>query len=488
MNVLIFYTDQQQRRSLGAYGNPIVRTPNLDRLATEATVFENAICTLPVCVPSRCSIFSGTWPHTHGVFDNYHPLPRHIQTLAEMLIDHGFRTGFIGKWHMGREVLPQRGFEEFYHAVDDVYTSDRDFPLYGPCGYSRWLIEKGYKPDSQEKPGRFSRAFTARLPEEDGKAAFISEQACRFLECRRSEPFCLVCSFLEPHNPYHSPYDGLHDPADIPLPSNFHSDPLPDWPKRSARFQQWCREVAHEDGVAYDSEDKWRRLMARYYGMCHLVDRHAGRVLDKLDALGLRDSTMVIYTSDHGDMMASHGMYLKSMMLEEAQGVPLLIRHPNVLGGRRVVEPTSQVDIVPTILDALGVRRPAGLDGRSLMPLLRAERGEDPDAFAVCEWNGVIQNLYARLPMFADVKGLWIRSIRTRRWKLNVNCGDVSELYDLGSDPGEMRNRVDDANCRPVIEDLFARLQAWQHEAGDVVALPHPLHSAGSPPAGLETC
>jgi len=205
MKVLIIYTDQQQRRTMGTYGNEVVQTPDLNRFAQEATVFENGVCAQPVCVPSRCSTFSGVYPHTHGVFDNYHPLPRHVPTVAEMVLDHGVRTGFIGKWHMGREVLPQRGFEEFFHAVDDDYTANKDFPLYGLSGYGRWLVAKGYEPDGLGNPGRFSRDFTSRLPEEHTKPAFISEQACRFLECRRDEPFLLVCSFLEPHNPYHSP-------------------------------------------------------------------------------------------------------------------------------------------------------------------------------------------------------------------------------------------------------------------------------------------
>ncbi|MAG35175.1 MAG: hypothetical protein CL878_02860 [Dehalococcoidia bacterium] len=479
MNVLLIYTDQQQRRTMSAYGNDVALTPNLNQFSQHGVVFESAVCPQPVCVPSRCATFTGVNVHTHGVFANGHPLPRHIPTVAEMVVDHGVRTGYIGKWHMGREVLPQRGFEEFFHAVDDNYTPAKDLPLYGLSGYGRWLVEKGYAPDQgQGAGGWFSRDFAARLPEEHTKPAFISEQACRFLEGRQDEPFLLVCSFLEPHNPYHSPYDDLHDPDETELPDNFHTEPLPDWPQRNAVFQEWARTVAHEDGLRYDTEEKWRGLIARYYGLAHHMDHHVGVILDKLDALGLRDDTLVIFTSDHGDMMGSHGMYMKSMMYEESAGVPLLMRGPAIEGGRRIAEPTSQLDLTPTILDACGVAPRAELPGKSLLPLLRGERDEDSEAVAVCEWNGTVQRMFSRLPLFAGVKGEWIRSIRTRRWKLNVYRDDVSELYDLEQDPGEMLNLIHEPARRPVVEDLFERLREWQRETNDIVDLPHPLESA----------
>ncbi len=475
-NILMILTDQQQRATMGTYGNPVVRTPHIDRFAENATVFENAVCAMPVCVPSRCSIFSGVFPHTHGVNDNYHSLPRRFPTIAELLIDHNVRTGYIGKFHLDpwREVLPQRGFEEFYRSVDDDYTLDRDFPLYGLCHYSQWLVEQGYAPDANETQGRFSREFTASLPETQSKAAFVSREACRFLEHRRNEQFFLVCGFLEPHNPYHSPYDHLHDPSDIALPANFHAEPLPNWPERNIRFQQWARECAHEDTICYDTADKWRDLIARYYGLCHLLDRHVGRILDKLEELNLDRNTLVVFTSDHGDMMGSHGMYMKSMMYEESQGVPLLVRHPSYGGGRVIGEPVSQVDLVPTLLHALGADPPPHLQGQSLMPLLAGERDEDSEAVVCCEWNGVIQRMFSKWPLFADVKNNCIRSVRTQRWKLNVNPGDISELYDLLNDPGEMVNLIHNPACRPTVENLFQRLREWQRNTGDTLELTQP--------------
>ena len=471
MNVLVFFTDQQQRRTTGAYGNDVVRTPNLDRLAERGTVFENGVCAQPVCTPSRCSLFSGVYPHTHGIVDNYHALPRRWPTLAEMVIDRGVRTGYLGKWHMGNEVLPQRGFEEFYRAIDDTYTNGRDFPLYGLSGYSRWLIDRGYEPDGEQRPGAFSRVFRSHLPKEHSGPAFIAEEAERFLEARKDETFFLVCSFLEPHNPYHSAYDDLHDPAEIELPPNFHTEPLDGWPARNAVFQRWARTVAHADETEFDSEAKWRDVIARYYGACHLVDEYVGRVLAKLRELGLDDDTLIVFTSDHGDMMGSHGIYMKSMMFEESQGVPLLVRAPGARPGR-IREPQSNVDVAATILDALGVEAPEHVQGESFLPLLRGEREEDGERPVVCEWNGIVQKMFSKLSMFDDVEGMFIRSIRSGRWKLNVNVGDRWELYDLEADPYEMRNRIGDGECAGVVEDLYAKLRAWRERTDDPLQLP----------------
>lgn len=480
MNVLFILTDQQQRCTMAAYGNDTVVTPNLDRLAAQSVVFEHAVCPQPLCVPSRCSIFSGVYPHTHGVPHNYSPLPRRFPTLGDMVIDQGVCTGYLGKWHLGREVLPQRGFEEFFRAVDDTYTSARDFPLYGLSGYGRWLVEKGYEPDGSD--GRFTRGFTARLPEAHTKPVYIAEQACYFLEHRREVPFLLVCSFLEPHNPYHSPYDDLHDPNDLSLPDNVHQDPIEHQPTRTTRFQEWARDIPHEDNISYDTEEKWRALTARYYGLCHHLDNNVGTILDKLDELDLADDTLVIFTSDHGDMMGAHGIYMKSMMHEESAGVPLLIRWPGQASGR-IAEPVNLIDLVPTILDAFDLEPPCRLPGKSLKPLLTGERYEDPDAVAVCEWNGAIQHMFSRHELFADVKDQYIRSIRTRRWKLNLHVGDRSELYDLENDPGEMHNLIAQADHRPIIDDLYRRLLAWQRETDDDLSLPHPCTSQEPPHA-----
>lgn len=464
MNVLLLLTDQQQRGSLGAYGNRVTHTPHLDRLAEQGTVFENAVCAQPVCTPSRCSLFSGVYPHTHGVVDNYHPLPRRWPTLGELAIDGGVRTGYLGKWHMGNEVLPQRGFEEFHQAIDDCYTRERDFPLYGLSAYARWLMERGYAPDGQDKPRRFSRAITCHLPAEHSGPAFIAEQAARFLRQRKREPFFLVCSFLEPHNPYHSAYDNLHSRDEIALPPNYRSEPPDNWPRRHTVFHRWASTVSHGDEFAFDSEDRWRDVIARYYGACHLVDRYVGEILATLSHLGLDESTLVLFTSDHGDMMGSHGMYMKSVMFEESQGVPLIVRGPKIPAGLRIREPQSGVDLSATILEALGVAAPSHFQGTSFMPLLTGQRSEDVDRPVICEWNGVLQRMFSRLPMFAEVKDLQIRSVRTGRWKLNVNLGDLWELYDLQADPHEMHNLISDPASAAVIAHLYAHLQSWRQQ------------------------
>lgn len=480
MNVLILFTDQQQRGTMGAYGNTVVKTPNLDRFAQQAVVFENGICPQPLCVPSRCSMWSGVYPHTHGVPANYSPLPRQFQTLGDMVIDHGVRTGYLGKWHLGREVLPQRGFEEFYKAVDDNYTKPNDRAFYGLSGYGQWLVEHGVEPDRHDPPGvppSFTREYTATLGENLSKPAFIAEQACQFMEGRKDEPWLLACGFLEPHNPYTGPFDDLHDPADIPLPDNFHMEPLDGWSARNAAFQRWSTTRDHNNGDSgFSTEAQWRAVIARYYGLCHLMDKYVGVILAKLDALGLADDTMVIFTSDHGDMMGSHGMIMKGMMFEESQGVPFMVRTPGS-APRWIAEPVSLLNVVPTALDAFGIDKPAQVAEESLLPLLRGERDENLDQTVVCEWNGKLQAMHARHhpDIFGDVADQYIRSIRTERWKLNESPDDVSELYDLQNDPGEMHNLISEAAHREVVDDLFARLLAWQKRTGDTLALQRPV-------------
>lgn len=482
MNVLVLFTDQQQRGTLGAYGNTTVCTPNLDKFAQQATVFDGGICPQPLCVPSRCSMWSGVYPHTHGVPANYNPLPRRFHTLGDMVVDHGVRTGYLGKWHLGHEVLPQRGFEQFYKAVDDNYTKPGDRAFYGLSGYGQWLVEHGIEPNRHDPPGfppSFTREYTATLGEELSKPAFIAEQACKFLEGRKDEPFLLACGFLEPHNPYTGPFDAMHDISEIELPDNFHTDPLDGWPARNAAFQQWACTRDHQGDSGFGTEDEWRGVIARYYGLCHLMDKYVGKILDKLDELGLADDTMVIFTSDHGDMMASHGMIMKGLMFEESMGVPLMVRVPGVDGGRRVAETVSLMHVVPTALDAMGIDKPAQVAEDSILPLIRGQRDENPDTPQFCEWNGMLQAMHRKhADIFDDVKDHSIRSIRTARWKLNVNLADRSELYDLQNDPGEMINLIDDTGHRDVVDDLYGQMCAWQRRTDDPLALTHPCETA----------
>ncbi|MER3487144.1 MAG: hypothetical protein C4345_15365, partial [Chloroflexota bacterium] len=169
-NLLFIWTDEQRPDTIGAYGNPRIRTPTLDRLGAQSILFEQAYCTQPVCSPSRATVVTGVYPHTHGLLRNNMILTTTIPTLAEQLRPAGYVCGYVGKWHLGNEVRPQRGFEQFWVSTEDTYT--RDYAAKGFSSYHQFLIQRGYTPpDERDGYGIFSRSTAARLPEEAGKPA-----------------------------------------------------------------------------------------------------------------------------------------------------------------------------------------------------------------------------------------------------------------------------------------------------------------------------
>ena len=471
-NVLLIFTDQQRQDAVGVYGNRFVQTPNIDALADEGCGFTNAICAQPVCTPSRASLLTGAYAHTHGCVKNNWELTTEIPTLAEILGRQGYRCGYIGKWHLGNEVIPQRGFEGFYRGTEDEYMTDADREAGLFSSYYHFLKENGLDPEDMKRPQPFfTREEACALSEAYGRPAYMASEADAFLKGGGDEPFLLAISFLEPHPPYHGPYDGLYNPDDMPLPANYENNPVEDWPRRTQAFRRFYYEVGH-NGVATRNPDEVRDTTARYYGLCSLLDTYVGRILTSLRRSGRYDDTIIIFTSDHGDMLGSHQIMDKGVMFEEALKVPFILRHPAMpLAGRWYSEMMNNVDVAPTILDMLGVPIPDAIQGRSFLPLLRGEKNPLPD-FAVSEWCGLLQNMHARHPIFRDVLDLHVRCVVTERWKLIVAPGDKNELYDLRNDPLETANAIADPGSRWAVEDLYERLLKWQKDTADTLSLP----------------
>src|SRR5262245_37933443 len=222
LNLLFLWTDEQRPDSIGAYreaaraaggrGSPYAgagpRTPHLDRLAREGALCEQAYCAMPVCTPSRATVLTGTYPHTHGATHNNVPLPEAIPTVAELLRREDYVCGYAGKWHLGRELRPQRGFESWWSSMEDGYVDDHEVEGYST--YHHWLVRQGITPPDRGKDGSpvFSRRTAAGLPEAAGKPAFLATEACRFLDAHGDRPFALYVNFLEPHMPFTGPRDG----------------------------------------------------------------------------------------------------------------------------------------------------------------------------------------------------------------------------------------------------------------------------------------
>ena len=480
-NLLFLFTDEQRADTMAAYGNRRIQTPNLNKLAAESVVVEQAYVTQPVCTPSRSSIMTGLWPHTNGCTENNVPLSPDTPCLPEM-VQADYASAYHGKWHLGDEIFAQHGFDE-WRAIEDgyvgYYRAGRDRAA--RSDYHHSLIGRGLTPANGSA---FGRGEATRLPEEYGKPAFLAREASRFIRENKGRPFILYVNFLEPHMPFFGPRDDQHDPAEVTLPANFDNPPTDAQPIKARAIQRLYRENGF-GGNPLETEADWRRLIANYWGLCSLVDTHVGAILDTLDDCGLRDNTIVVYTSDHGDMMGSHRLLAKCVMFEEAVRVPLLLRLPGQGDGRRVTGPVSQIDLVPTLLDLMGEPIPDHLEGQSIRGLLEAGGHCGRDAFI--EWNGPNcgvrktgadhSRALAGLDMDLLDAGITdpVRTVVTPEgWKLNCSPLGEHELYNLGDDPLERCNRAGEREQRPLLNDLWSRVVEWQESTGDDVNLPDP--------------
>ena len=479
-NLLFIYTDEQAFNTLATYGNARIEMPNLNRLASESTVFDECYITQPVCTPSRSTLLTGLYPHTSGMTENNVVLKSETKCLPEMLPDE-YVTAHHGKWHLGNELYAQHGFKEWI-SIEDGYNgwNTEGFPKDKRSDYYHWLIDKGFTP----KDGKwFGRTEATSLPEEHGKPAFLAENACRFLRENKDKPFALYVNFLEPHMPFTGPRDNQYPLSDIPLPPNFDAVPG-EGQTLKARLLHGQYQRRGASGVDLSSEEGWKQLIAQYWGLCSLVDTHVGTILDTLDECGLRDNTIVVFTSDHGDMMGGHQLVAKTLMFQEVVRVPFMIRMPGQMESAQVMGPVSQIDVVPTLLDLMDQPIPDGLEGKSLRPWIEdPSKRHDEDIFI--QWNGPNNGL-------GDVEGKvsipdWMAAQATREeivatsidpvrtivtpdgWKFCWSPLGEHELYNLNDDPGEATNMVNDPAQANRIADLKNRINAWQQRVGDTV-------------------
>ncbi len=464
MNILFLFSDEQRCDTLGCYGNERLHMPHLNGLAGRSVVFEDPHCTQPVCTPSRGSLMTGLLPHAHGATGNNIPLPGNVSCLPELLPDNlrsTYRTGYVGKWHLGDEIFAQHGFEQ-WTSIEDMYiphySAGRDRSL--RSDYHHYLDEQGFTSGPR---GIYDRAFAARLAEPYTKAHFVGTETTRFIREHRGQSWLCVASFLEPHMPFFGPRDRQYPPGSIPLPDNYDAVPDESQPEFLRRIHATYRENGFED-QALKSDADWRQLIARYWGLNSMVDTQVGRVLAALEETGQADDTLVVYTSDHGDQMGSHQLLGKEVMFRESTRVPLLIHLPGQKEQGRVQGPVSHIDLAPTLLDFLGAAdvTPA-LHGRSLLPVCReAAEGRRVSALdtaspCVIEWNPG----GSKCPTT-------VRTLITPENERYSHYEDGShEYYDLASDASERRNLATDPGRQDRIQNLREQLARWQKEVGD---------------------
>jgi arylsulfatase A-like enzyme len=487
-NLLFIYTDQQAISSLGCYGNPVIATPNLDRLAERSVVFDNCYVTQPLCTPSRGSLLCGLYPHSAGLFTNNIPLSLDIPCLPEIGDFRAYSTCHNGKWHLGDEIFPQHGFQEWMGTEDGYrrYWRDwRDKDARSP--YFHFLIESGFQPDAKLPDGTpaFGREYSCQLPEEYSKPAFQATEACRYIRSHAEEPFVLYVNFLEPHQPYFGSRDDQYPPESVVLPPNYVAAPTEDQPLRQRLLAVGRWETDIDSGPIVTEQD-WRQLIARYWGNVSLVDTYVGQILDTLNNCGLDEQTIIVFTSDHGDMMGSHKMAGKCTMFEESAKVPFMLRVPGEFDdGRRIAPPVSQIDVLPTLLDLMGQPVPAHVQGYSWVPFLRDEE-ELVERNVFIEWNGPENGIVGGTGLGHNSPPCWLRMasddeivaaitdpVRTivtpEGWKYTWSTLGEDELYDLNADPGETVNLATGGRHQEFIGKLRSHIIDWQRRTKDTV-------------------
>jgi arylsulfatase A-like enzyme len=459
-NLLLILNDQHRRDAVGAYGNRLIRTPHLDALAQRSVLFEAAYVTQPLCTPSRASLLTGLYPHTHRAALNNEPLGQDKRVLTQMLPAGVYRAAWFGKWHLGNEIFRQRGFDEFESTEDgyeEHYSEGRDHSA--RSGYHHFLAARGVKPD---RPDGYSRGYANRLPKELSKPAYVAGKGIEFIERYRDRPFVVFLSFLDPHTPFNSVNDGMYDPAQMEVPATFHEPLDPTVLERTRVLRDLLQHNAPGDyrGIV-DTPRDLQEVNARYWGKVTLVDEMIGRVLARLAELNLSGRTIVVFTSEHGELMGAHRLMFKSLMYEESVGVPLMLSVPGLTdAGRRVSAAVSNVDVTPTLLELMGQPPPSGLQGESWVPALRAG-GEWPQRPVVMEFNG------PPWP-FKDRFTERLRTVLTpERWKLTLDDRSQGELYDLRQDPQERKNLFYEDVQLERVRALLEEIRSWQRRTGE---------------------
>jgi choline-sulfatase len=456
-NVLLLMADQHRRDCLGVEGNRSVHTPNLDSLARSAVRFSSAYCANPVCTPSRASLLTGLYTHHHQTWSNATPWPFEHKTAAHYFGRAGYMTALIGKMHF---VDAQTHGFDYYLDFNDWFQS------LGP-GAKLWADELGRANSGSGMPqindlwrdegdpwkdvreldsrqGSVAVGAVSKMPEEDHFESFVARETIRFLrEHGKKQPFFAISSCLKPHDPFMpaSRFAAMFQAEDMKLPATWGKVDL-------SRAPREVREAIQRDAPTPELRDpaQARRRIAMYYANLAQMDDAMGRVLAALRELDLERDTVVIYTSDHGEMLGDHGLWNKFQFYEGSCGVPLIMRCPGITDpASRCLTPVSLVDVLPTVAEICNVSVPE-TDGKSLLPQLRnAHEPRNQPVFS--EYN-----LHTPRAKYM---------IRSGSYKYTFRVNDMAELYDLASDPQEMNNLALDRDSRGRVDSLRNALFSW---------------------------
>ncbi len=479
-NILFLLTDQQRPDSLGCYGGEAAETPHVNALARGGVVFDNCYVQNPLCCPARYSILTGRYPHSHRVRANWYAPGQGEVSFGKQLGRAGYTTSMIGKMHL------TPWYDTF--GFDGRIIAEAKFHTTCPDDYQQFLGRHGW---SREGLYDFSdpayvqniTAVKSRLPVELHIDSFVGRSVCEYLRNVRG-PFCAFASFLSPHNPYDppAPYDTLFDKVDL------------------SQVNMMPGEVAGKPGEAYDyintrlkwpfktdelSKEQIQISRRYYYATCTLVDDWVGRIVAVLKEQGLYDNTVIVYSSDHGDLLGDHGLVYKQCFYEQSVRVPLIIHAPRLFEPKRIGELVESIDLFPTFCTLGGTDPGPGNQGRSLVPVLSRTSATAGDGQLHRE-AAFSENYFGRMVRYGYFKMVYYPG------------KPYGELYDLEEDPDEQDNLWEKLRGSQVKRDLTELLLEWAFMSEDPMPLPvrpdhqdmasrqHELHHGGTKESVLQ--
>ncbi|HCJ77118.1 MAG TPA: sulfatase [Roseburia sp.] len=432
-NTLIIFSDQHNARVTGCYGNKIVKTPNIDRLARRGTLFENAYTSNPICVPARASFATGEYSSTHGYWDNCHAFAGEIPSWGSRLKEAGVTVTTIGKLHYkdaSEKTFPgQRIPMNVTNGLGDPLTAIRTL--------------KGIKSNVSINQIKIAGEGEADYVKYDRCIADAAAEYLRTEAQKEKNPWCLYVGFTTPHNPYLVPeeYIKQYEPySQFAVAKEWHDDTNLHPVMREFRNKKRLNE-----GLVTDFEIQ--KTIAAYYGMVSFLDDMIGRVLNTLDEAGLTDDTRVIYLDDHGDCAGSHGLFFKSNMFEESVRIPFIMAGPDIPQGKRIKEPISIVDVYPTLLDFYGLpetEREKNLPGISLRQVIQEKTKKERCIYSEYFSVGYEHSVFM---------------LRMKNYKLVYFAGNSQcQLFDLEKDPKEQNDLGNRKEFADIVEQLKRKL------------------------------
>jgi len=466
-NILIIMTDQHRADLMTCAGNDLVPTPNMDRIASRGIRFSNAYCPYPVCVASRMSMLSGLYAHSTGVDTNEDRLDWRYRTFANHFSGQGYLTGLIGKMH----------FLDAHNHGFEYYMSINDWLMYlGPKvqhyaneiashPHNQWFFRSVFDtgagfPDTEElwdgpspwvgnvKRSDFS-SMASRLEPEDHLDMFIARESAKFLHRYKEQPFLLVTSFMKPHTPFFPPKEWADkypiDKMDLRQVNDYSTYPpfIQERIKRQLKVDERQRKAGR----------------AGYLGNLAFVDTCVGYVYDAMEREGLLDNTIVIYTSDHGEMDGTHGLWQKFCQFQPAVKVPLIVSYPKSIPQNKVTEALTEYNgIYPTLVELTGVESP---DSTTLVNVPGAPEKMDAKSFAEVLMDPESEGPPAVFSEYALKSDVPRYMIRTKQYKYHYNKNSTHELYDLQNDPDENTNLINKPAYQNIARELKEELFAW---------------------------